>query len=418
MRAFVPLIFLLSSPFLSASAACVNQIPLFPAVSDAQPEQTIYQYISGEERYSRLKKAIDSSDKIVDLLNGTTRLTFFAVPDWALPPKGGGKNGDYNDLFWAFDSPNFFCSSYTNGEDHKKNKLRHKFIEAVLSYHILPESKDAFQLTENITHPTKLVVRGAYANQPLRLRVEHTIIPPVTSINFYSKVIKANTDVSNGIIHELDHVLFPPPSIFQEVFSMPDKFSTFTSALQRTGLTESLDLRPKKDGDRIRFKGTDAATLFIPSNQAFDNLPKKLKLYLFSPLGLDALQSVIEYHVAPQVILDTDYFYNATKTGDSRSRTLSEGQHFRLPTLLESHDLNIEVVKQNISIPLPGPRQPSIVSRKMIVNGQTVAVSDAVALNGASHVIDKVLDPRCARNHESNAEPCVEWHHWEEFIMN
>lgn len=97
---------------------------------------------------------------------------------------------------------------------------------------------------------------------------------------------------------------------------------------------------------------------------------------------------------------------------------MSEGQHFRLPTLLESHDLNIEVVKQNISIPLPGPRQPSIVSRKMIVNGQTVAVSDAVALNGASHVIDKVLDPRCARNHESNAEPCVEWHHWEEFIMN
>jgi len=414
--------------FFPVLTATLEQVPISPP--EEPGERTIYQYICDEQRYSRMRKAIETSDKIVSILNSSSsHVTFFALPNWALQPPEGDKD---KELVPSQDSQEFGLGWAINALEHApsdtgcdRKKLLRKFIQAILSYHILPNALDSTKLTQNITHLTKLLFHGAYGDQPLRVRVEHVLLPPVTTINFYSKLVRANVDFSNGILHDLNHPLLPPPSVFQELFLLASKFSILTSALQRTDLTEFVDLRPVQDGEKIEFEGTPAITMFAPSNTAFDALPKKLRFYLFSPPGLRALRKILQYHVVPKIILHTDYIHNTTRGEheDDVEGCLDE-KHYQLPTLLKGRTLDVMVIKRNITVPLPGPRQPSLVTRKMVVNGETVLVSDAVALNGAAHAIHKVLDPRCPRHHRGrengndvvNTSNCNNWETWEEWL--
>lgn len=109
--------------------------------------------------------------------------------------------------------------------------------------------------------------------------------------------------------------LIPPPSVFQELYMVPEFFSILvchwwlflvsilliisqTSTLQRSNLTELLDLRyVHKKG----FEGSNLVTVFAPTNRAFEKLPRKLKLFLFSPFGERVLQKLLRYHIVPEL---------------------------------------------------------------------------------------------------------------------
>lgn len=86
-----------------------------------------------------------------------------------------------------------------NDEDKKKKKFLKKLVRAILSYHILPHKFDAQHLARNNTFPTHLVLPETFGGRPLRIRVVHSLISPVPTINFYSKVIEPNNDASNGL---------------------------------------------------------------------------------------------------------------------------------------------------------------------------------------------------------------------------
>lgn len=79
-----------------------------------------------------------------------------------------------------------------------------------------------------------------------------------------------------------------------------------TSAIQRVGLTDNVDLRfvDKDDSlDAHKIEGTSSLTFFAPVNLAFERLPPKLRLFLFSPFGHHVLRKVLEYHIVPGLVI-------------------------------------------------------------------------------------------------------------------
>lgn len=90
-------------------------------------------------------------------------------------------------------------SSTASDEGKKWKEILKVILRAVLHYHIIPsESYDIADLNRNTTYPTKLVIPGASDDQPLRLRVSQSIIPPFTAINFFVKVLHPNIKADNG----------------------------------------------------------------------------------------------------------------------------------------------------------------------------------------------------------------------------
>jgi len=124
----------------------------------------------------------------------------------------------------------------------------------------------------------------------------------------------------SGFIHVVNHPLLPPPSVFQELYMAPLFFSTLvnfiisvpdswislmtlqTSTIQRSGLTADTDLRYVHDEG---LRGASLVTVFAPTNRAFQRLPKKLQLFLFSPFGERILKKIVQYHIVPNEVVHT-----------------------------------------------------------------------------------------------------------------
>jgi hypothetical protein len=112
----------------------------------------------------------------------------------------------------------------------------------------LPEKLDSAALVQNSTYATNLTLKdGSLDYQPLRLSVQSTIVPPRLRINSVVDVIKRDTEASNGklystlnyghmlttrrpgVIHTINIPLLPPPSLFSEMFVVPEVFSYVVS---------------------------------------------------------------------------------------------------------------------------------------------------------------------------------------------
>ncbi|KAK0487225.1 hypothetical protein IW261DRAFT_1603335 [Armillaria novae-zelandiae] len=291
-------------------------------------------------------------------------------------------------------------SSHDDSEKKRRRKFLRMPIRVILSYHVIPGEVGMQKLSDVSTYPTNLALRFAMHNEPQRIRVESSLIPPSTSVNFYSKVVSANTQTMNGLIHVVNRPLIPPITAFRELYSMaPTMFSIFTSAWQRSGLTDALDLRwvHGKGDKKGHIEGTSVTTAFVPTNHAFELLPKQLQYYLFSPFGAHTLKKLLQFHVIPDLSLHTDYIYNATSRHecsiprvhradgeshddplaqflgeivDTEEYAVSDGfselissVNFTAPALLRKHPLTVNILKFN------------------------------VALNGAMHGMSTLLDP-------------------------
>ncbi|KAH0584159.1 hypothetical protein H2248_009718 [Termitomyces sp. 'cryptogamus'] len=444
--------------------------------------ETIYAALSHHKEFSKLIKAIDFADKIASVLNDTSAdITFFAVPDSALRRshkhhpefKAIASSAQPYDLVDAVAFVEEFQASKDNKNDRDKKKFKKflkKLVQAILEYHILPDKFDVERLAGNNTFPTYLVLPEALGSRPLRIRVAHSLVSPVPTINFYSKVVKPDNNASNGVVHVVNHPLLPPPPAFQDLFLAPSIFATFTSAIQRTGLTDLLDLRYRhgRKDEKGTLIGSNTVTVFAPTNHAFEQLPKKLRTFLFSPFGTRILRRLLQYHIVPGVVFHTDYIYNKTSDNFYSScghRTfdlfkvglpgtdmfsfeyrdscpdlcvaqfrvpLSEGiltedspgvfakdiehpepiESFdeELPSALTNYTLHAHVEKFKFSIPIPSPHNSHIIT-KFNINGHRVIVPDIIGLNGAVHMIEHILDPR-GHSHHGQAN----WEDWEEWL--
>ena len=93
-----------------------------------------------------------------------------------------------------------------------------------------------------------------------------------------------------------------------------------------------------------------------------------------------------------------------------------------LPTAFEDHSLNVLVVKIPIRLPIPGHERKLGHITKVLVNGQPVSAFDGPALNGALHVVDKLISPHSKKpkphsEEFSNDAGDDDWEDWENWLL-
>ena len=251
----------------------------------------------------------------------------------------------------------------------------------------------------------------------------------VTRINLYAKIDEADTKTENGYVHVVNHPLLPPPAVFQQVFLVQHYFSTFTSALQRVGLADELDIRyVKGEGDEHgHLEGNTAVTVFAPTNAAFDRLPIKLKLFLFSNFGRRVLRKLLEYHIVPNVVAHADYIFQQKVDTDSYTPMKHDlwsylGLLSDEPISSVNESFNTRLFNHTIDFSAEKSeskhKHRKEFKNKVLVNGRPVVMADLVAVNGAFHVIDHLLCPCKKHKHdlagdEANAN---EWDDWENCV--
>jgi uncharacterized surface protein with fasciclin (FAS1) repeats len=103
-----------------------------------------------------------------------------------------------------------------------------------------------------------------------------------------ARVITADVEASNGVVHIIDVVLTPPSpasalNIVKLAQSVPD-LSTLVTAVVDAGLVATLS-------------GTGPFTVLAPSNEAFAKLDPALLKYLLDPAHKTELVAVLTYHV-------------------------------------------------------------------------------------------------------------------------
>ncbi|KZT11453.1 uncharacterized protein LAESUDRAFT_809380 [Laetiporus sulphureus 93-53] len=323
-------------------APCIQSKPSFLSAAayqaphrnprDKYGNKTIYQVLSDDPKYPRVFKLVNLTDDIVYLLNDTSaNITFFASSNSALhhpsppgPPKHREPSSSFvstNDFPQSVES--FHCASldtfaavenlltydHTSDEFELMKPNLTRIIRGILLCHILPSLESVTSLTQNTTHATKLeLMDGSLDGEPLRVCISPQ------SVNMYAKFLRADIYTANGVIHEIDRPLVPPPTAFEDLFFMPDLFSTRTSALGHVGLSDAADFH-QVAGDGM--KGSPAVTFFAPTNKAFANLPGSLKSYLFTPIGQKALKKLLQFYIIPEFVLHSDWLHNASSNASS-----------------------------------------------------------------------------------------------------
>lgn len=200
-------------------------------------------------------------------------------------------------------------------------------LRNVLLYHVAAGKQSAAQLLQAGEATT---LQG----QKVRVRAgsNNSLI-----LNDNVMVIGKDVQAANGIIHVIDTVLLPLPSIV-EIATGNSAFSTLVGALQSANLVSAL-------------QGEGPFTVFAPTNAAFAKLSAL-------PSG-DALREVLLYHVASGRF--------------TAAQLLQAGE----VTTLQNRKIRVE-------------RR----GNEVVLNGMVrVTTADIPASNGIVHIIDAVLIP-------------------------
>ncbi len=160
-------------------------------------------------------------------------------------------------------------------------------------------------------------------------------------------VITPDCQATNGVVHIIDQVLIPPAPVLKsivEVAKETESLSVLVEYLVQARLVETLE-------------GEGPFTVFCPTNEAFEALPKQRQQQLKLNRFRDELVSILTYHVVPGEIMSTD---------------LSDGQS--APTAQGG----------NLTVSL---------TDGVKINDATVVSADIKCSNGVVHIIDKVMVP-------------------------
>lgn len=217
-------------------------------------------------------------------------------------------------------------------------------LTSVLLYHVIPGTVNSGDIVaaNSVLYPTTL--NGS------RIQVEAK--SGSVLIND-ARVSAADIGASNGVIHVIDTVLLPPPTltdVLGATTTINGEFSILMDALSAAGLQDAL-------------KASGPYTLFAPTNKAFANLLAALgvsKEQLFADKEL--LTTVLLYHVVQGEFLASDVIA-ATAGGDASVGTL-QGGSITLST-----------------------------SAGVKANSSNIIQTNILANNGVIHVIDAVLLP-------------------------
>ncbi|KAK6528576.1 hypothetical protein TWF281_009815 [Arthrobotrys megalospora] len=304
------------------------------------PNETIWQLISRSNHTSKFAELVSEHEDLVAILNGTIANYTLFVPT--------------NHAFDKFKKP---------PGDFKPPK---DVIKKFLTYHISNSPYPVFKLLLGHTIPSAL--DGGDLGGAQRIRIG--LGPGGLTVNFYSRVVAGNIFATNGVIHAVDSILFPPPAVGQIIKFFPSEFSTFLLAVHVTNVTQ--EIPHERTG----------GTLFAPPNSAFQKLGPKINAFLFSPWGRKYLKALLKYHMVVNETLYSDAYYHPTSKGQVEVKDIPKGKyHVDLPTLLEGKHLSIDISRFGGFI-------------AFIINAQSsVEIQDIVAKDGVIQVVKNVLIP-------------------------
>jgi transforming growth factor-beta-induced protein len=269
---------------------------------------TVAGYASYDSNFSILVSALTKAG-LVNTLNGAGNFTVFAPT-----------NAAFNALFTQLG-----VSGIAD--------LSAETLTPILLYHVLGEEKMASMLTTGYYSSL-----STSQNNNVKMRID---VGSNVTINGTSKVVVANVDVTNGVIHAIDKVLLPPTVV--DIAIANPSFSILVEAVVKAGLAQTLS-------------GAGPFTVFAPTNTAFQALFAALGVSGISALTAEQLIPILQYHVV---------------SGNVKSSQLSAGS---VPTL--NGDITISLS--------PSPA---------INTTSNIVLTDVQGTNGIVHVIDKVLLP-------------------------
>ncbi len=105
--------------------------------------------------------------------------------------------------------------------------------------------------------------------------------------------------------------------------------------------------------------GAGPFTVFAPTNEAFNKVPKSTLDALMTPAKKADLTNILTYHVVPGALMAAD---------------LKDGQKLKT---VQGKELTV-----------------SVKEGKVMIDGATVTIPDVVSSNGVTHVIDGVVMPK------------------------
>lgn len=164
-----------------------------------------------------------------------------------------------------------------------------------------------------------------------------------------AKIVKADIDCSNGVIHVIDRVILPNLDDLLTTAHKAGGFKTLATAIRASGLLKAL-------------QGDGPFTVFAPTDEAFAKLPKQVLESLLEPENKSKLAEILSLHVVAGRL----YSDQALEAGGATS--------------LQGSTLSIEMADG--------------VAR---VWGSQLLKTDIEAANGVIHVIDTVLLPRATK---------------------
>ena len=206
-------------------------------------------------------------------------------------------------------------------------------LAGILTYHVIPGKVQAKEVIKQ---------RGAIAvnGQRVDIRFDEEGLKVDGA-----KVLTTDILCDNGVIHVIDSVLLPGKATIPEIAKDSGTFETLLTAAKAAGLADVLG-------------STGPFTVFAPTDEAFEKLPKGTVEMLLKPENKSKLADILKYHVIP-------------------GRVYSE-------KVLESKALKtLQGSLATVSLKDGSPR----------IQQAKILKTDIDATNGVIHVIDSVIIP-------------------------
>ena len=261
------------------------------------------------------------------------------------------------------------------------NALPAAQVQAILSYHVIPNALPSAQITTNFPNVQMPTLLPLPVGNPL---VKMSIFPSRRGNNLWANnipVIQPDIQIANGVMHKVAAVVAPPQLLIKQILTADPELSYLLAAIQRadagqTGLNR-LD-------SAINF-GLANLTVFAPTNEAFKPvlaamLPPGTPISeaVFAAMPVETVRGIVAYHMLGQRAYSVNLPSAATN----------------IPTLLNGAVPNHPGV--NVVATFTGPVVTEIKVTGLGNRGAsaTVTTKDINAVNGVVHKINMVLLPQ------------------------
>merc|ERR1712028_318039 len=243
-------------------------------------------------------------------------------------------------------------------------------LQELLKYHVVSGDVKSSMLTNDQKVPT---LEGS----DLTVKIDTDDAGQATVMINDAKVVMADVEASNGVVHVIDAVLVPPAlEALVASLSADDsarKLGHHKSSPESTPAPTPADTEDKKNIVELASATADLSTLvtavtaadlaetlsgagpftvFAPTNEAFEKVSPAVLTVLLDPANKDKLQELLKYHVV---------------SGDVKSSMLTNDQ--KVPTL-EGSDLTVKIDTDDAG------------QATVMINDAKVVMADVEASNG------------------------------------